>query len=82
MLRNNLQGKKKKKASTGGLFPTVTFSKYYEIKTLPGPANVEIWAQLSLYALLNIFKSSVFHDKNVSAFLQLRETKALVGRGK
>lgn len=80
MLRNNLQRERRKKASTGGLFSTVTFSKY-EIKTLLVAANIEIWAQLCLYTLVDIFKSPVFDDKNVSAFLQLVEMKALVGRG-
>lgn len=56
---------------------TVTFIKYYEIKTLLVATNLQIGVQLSLYTLLNIFISSVFHDKNVFAFLQLMETKAL-----
>lgn len=73
--------KKKKKASTGGLFPTVIFCKYYEIKTLLVSANVEIWTQLTLYTLLKIFKYFFFHYKNVSAFLWLVEMEALVQRG-
>lgn len=75
MLRNNLC-----ESLNRMTFFTVMFSKYYEIKTLLVATNLQIWAQLSWYTLLNIFISSVFLGKNVFAFLQLMETKALGGR--